>query len=479
MTIVEKYRPSFHYTPRKNWMNDPNGMVYFNGEYHLFYQHDNYDRVFSDMSWGHAISTDLIHWQEYPKAIVPDDDGLGMIFSGSAVVDKNNCAGFGPNTLIAFYTSTAPRQQQCMAYSTDKGRTWTKYSGNPVIKNVEGGNIPNDFRDPKVMWHEGSQKWIMSLAVQDHIDFWSSHNLKDWDKESEFGHSSGSHNGVWECPDLFELPVDDDNSNKKWVLLVSINPGGPNGGSATQYFIGDFKEVDGKLTFVSNQKDEKWIDYGTDNYAGVTWANIENKVISIGWMSNWSYAFKVPTENWRGSMTIPRELKLKNILGDVIVTSNPIEGFENKFIESIAIDYVKLNSSVNVGEGLSTSRIKVKVDIDEVNDVGIEIGNSKGENVRIGYNLAKWYLYVDRSNAGEVASAPILSKLHKAKLERKLDKMEMEIFVDKASVEVFFNGGEYVMTEIIFPTEEFSMIKVYSDNETEIEEFQIRKLNRM
>ncbi|WP_139902303.1 glycoside hydrolase family 32 protein [Clostridium thermarum] len=478
MTIVEKYRPSFHYTPRKGWMNDPNGLVYFDGEYHLFYQHDNYDRVFQNMSWGHAISTDLVHWEEYPKAIVPDDDGLGMIFSGSAVVDKNNCAGFGANTLIAFYTSTNPRQQQCMAYSTDKGRTWTKYSGNPVIKNVQGGNIPNDFRDPKVIWHEDSQKWIMSLAVQDHIDFWSSRNLKDWEKESEFGHGSGSHNGVWECPDLFELEVDGDKNNKKWVLIVSINPGGPNGGSATQYFIGDFKEADGKLTFISDQKDEKWIDYGTDNYAGVTWFNIQNKVISIGWMSNWSYADKVPTENWRGAMTIPRELKLKNIQGDIIVTSEPIEALQRKFEHTIATTAdVKINSDIKVGKELSSSRIKMKVDIDEVSDVGIEFSNRVGENIRIGYNLAKWYLYVDRSNSGKVDYAPILNKLHKAKLERRLDKLDMEIFVDKSSVEVFFNGGEYVMTEIIFPTEEFSMVKVYSDNKTEIREFQIESLS--
>ncbi len=344
--MIEKHRPVYHYTPKKNWMNDPNGMVYFEGEYHLCYQHDKYDKVFSDMSWGHAISTDLIHWEEQPKAIVPDKDGLGMIFSGSAVVDKNNCAGFGENALIAFYTNTSPRQQQSMAYSTDKGRTWTKYSGNPVIKNEKGGNIPDDFRDPKVMWHKDSEKWIMSLAVKDHIEFWSSHNLKDWTKESEFGQELGAHGGVWECPDLFELPVDGDEKNKKWVLFVSINPGGPNGGSATQYFVGDFKEIDGKMTYVTNQE-EKWIDYGTDNYAGVTWSNIENKAIVIGWMSNWCYAFDVPTCNWRGAMTIPRELELKNLDGEFWVTSKPIEALEKIIGESIAsIEEINLNSTI-------------------------------------------------------------------------------------------------------------------------------------
>jgi fructan beta-fructosidase len=477
---VEKYRPIYHYTPKQNWMNDPNGMVYFDEEYHLFYQHDKYDKVFGDMSWGHAISTDLVSWEEYPKAIVPDNDGLGMIFSGSTVVDKNNCTGFGVNTLVAFYTSTNPRQQQCMAYSTDKGRTWTKYSENPVIKNEKGGNIPDDFRDPKVMWHKDSEKWIMSLAVKDHIEFWSSYNLKDWTKESEFGQELGAHGGVWECPDLFELPIDGNETNKKWVLLVSINPGGPNGGSATQYFVGSFKEINGKLNYISSQSVEKWIDYGTDNYAGVTWSNIENKAIVIGWMSNWSYAGKVPTENWRGAMTIPRELELKTIEGDLFVVSKPIEALEKIVGESIAaIEDVKLNSTINVGEELSSSRIKVEMDIVDAEDMGIELSNRQGENVQIGYNIGKGYLYVDRSKSGENNFSPEFARVNKIKLDRKLEKLDMQIFMDKASIEVFFNNGAYVMTQIIFPTEDYSMVKIFSDNKVEIREFEIRRIKKM
>lgn len=477
MSVVEKHRPVYHFTPKKNWMNDPNGMVYFEGEYHLCYQHDNYDKVFSDMSWGHAISTDLVHWEECAKAIVPDNDGLGMIFSGSAVVDENNCAGFGVNTFLAFYTSTMPRQQQSMAYSIDKGNTWIKYSRNPIIKNEKEDNIPDDFRDPKVIWHKGCQIWIMSLAVKDHIEFWSSYNLKDWAKESEFGKGLGAHGGVWECPDLIELPVDANDNNKKWVLLVSINPGGPNGGSATQYFVGDFKELNGKMTYISSQEEEKWLDYGTDNYAGVTWSNVENKAIIIGWMSNWSYAKQVPTKNWRGAMTIPRELELKNIEGEILVTSKPIQNLEKIIGKSIAtIDDVKLNSNINVGKELSASRIKIEMDIALIKNMEIEIGNVKGENVRIGYDVQNGYLYVDRRNSGEKNFKEGFAKLHKAKVSRKLEKLEMEIFLDKASIEVFFNRGEYVMTEIIFPTEDFTRVKVISDGITEIRRFDIKTI---
>jgi fructan beta-fructosidase len=478
--VVEKYRPAYHFTPRENWMNDPNGMVYFEGEYHLFYQHDKYDKVFNDMSWGHAISTDLVHWEQYPKAIVPDQDGLGMIFSGSTVVDKHNSSGFGMNTLVAFYTGTKPRQQQCMAYSVDKGRTWTKYMGNPIIKNEEGGIIPDDFRDPKVMWHKDSEKWIMSLAVKDHIEFWSSTNLKNWTKESEFGYGLGAHGGVWECPDLIQLAIDNNENNRQWVLLVSINPGGPNGGSATQYFVGDFKNLDGKMTYICSQEKELWIDHGTDNYAGVTWSNVESKSIVMGWMSNWSYADKVPTKNWRGAMTIPRELELKNIEGRVLITTKPAGALEKITGETIdIIDDIKINSNIKIGHGLSASRLTVELYTSESKDIGLEIGNLMGENVRIGYNRVREYLYVDRSNSGESSFKEGFAKLHKAKINKKLNKLKMEIFIDKSSVEVFFNNGEHVMTEIIFPTEEFTLVKIFSDNKTEIRKFNIKGINKI
>ncbi len=295
---MEQHRPHFHFTPESMWMNDPNGMVYYEGEYHLFYQHHPDDVVWGPMHWGHAVSTDLVHWEHLPIALYPDE--YGYIFSGSAVVDWKNTSGFGSKhnpPLIAIFTyhdvdgeqaGNNDYQTQGIAYSIDKGRSWTKYENNPVLPNPG----IKDFRDPKVIWYEPDQKWIMTLAAHDNVRFYSSPNLKDWIFESEFGKGIGAHGGVWECPDLFPMELD---GTQKWVLLVSLNDGGPNGGSGTQYFIGDF---DGKTFINDNSKNQiLWLDYGRDNYAGVTWSDIpdeDGRRIFMGWMSNWSYAEVVP-----------------------------------------------------------------------------------------------------------------------------------------------------------------------------------------
>ncbi|CAF4628244.1 unnamed protein product, partial [Rotaria sp. Silwood2] len=282
----EPHRPKIHFSPKAHWMNDPNGMVYNNGTYHLFFQYNPFSSIWGPMHWGHATSSDMIHWKEQPIAIYPDS--LGTIFSGSAVVDKNNTAGFAKNgkmPLVAIYTQHNEAgekagnndfQNQSIAYSNDDGKTWIKYSGNPVIKNPG----IKDFRDPKVMWYEAQKKWLMTLATKDRITFYSSKDLKNWIKESEFGETIGAHDGVWECPDLFSM---DDNGKKVWVLIVNLNPGGPNKGSATQYFVGNF---DGS-TFIPFNTTIKWIDYGPDEYAGITWSNTGNRKIFLGWMSNW------------------------------------------------------------------------------------------------------------------------------------------------------------------------------------------------
>lgn len=308
----EQHRPQIHFSPKEKWMNDPNGMVYLNGNYHLFFQYHPGSTIWGPMHWGHAISKDLIHWDEQPIALYPDS--LGTIFSGSAVLDFNNTSGFGKDgkiPLIAIFTHhdtigakarTNNYQSQSIAYSLDEGKTWTKYANNPVVKNPG----IRDFRDPKVMWYEDGKKWVMTLATKDRVTFYSSKNLKEWTKESEFGETVGAHGGVWECPDLFPLKYKGDNV---WVLMVSINPGGPNKGSATQYFTGKF---DGK-NFTPFQTDTRWIDYGTDNYAGVTWSNTRDRKIFLGWMSNWQYARVVPTEKWRSAMTVPRDLNLEKI----------------------------------------------------------------------------------------------------------------------------------------------------------------------
>ncbi len=308
----EQHRPQFHFSPEKGWMNDPNGLVYFKNTYHLFYQYFPDSTVWGPMHWGHAVSKDLAHWKHLPIALYPDS--LGYIFSGSVVADKNNTSGFqngndGP--LVAIFTyhdmkkekaSRIDRESQAIAYSNDEGNSWTKYTGNPVIKNKGD----QDFRDPKVFWHEASSRWIMPLAVHDHLEIYSSPNLISWVKESEFGSADGAHGGAWECPDLFPLKTNE--GIEKWVLIQNIDRGSISGGSGRQYFVGDFN---GK-TFVNENSPETilWIDYGADNYAGVTWFGIpDSRRIFIGWMSNWDdYATRVPTKNWRSAMTIPREL---------------------------------------------------------------------------------------------------------------------------------------------------------------------------
>lgn len=322
-------------------MNDPNGMFYLNGIYHLYFQYYPKGNVWGPMHWGHAISKDLISWKEQPIALYPDK--LGLIFSGSAVVDYKNTSGFGKNgiiPIIAIYTyhnlegekaKEIDFQTQAIAYSLDEGLTWTKYNKNPVIANPG----IKDFRDPKVIWDTKNSTWILVLAARNKIMFYSSKNLKNWKLESSFGQDYGQHGGVWECPDLFPIKVEESDETK-WVLIVSINPAAPNGGSGTQYFIGDF--IGNKFTIdpnFSKQLDTQkavWIDYGRDNYAGVTWSNIPKKdgrSLFIGWMSNWDYARDVPTETWRSAMTIPRELKLNKIANKYILTSKPVTEFSN------------------------------------------------------------------------------------------------------------------------------------------------------
>ncbi|MEE3448397.1 MAG: DUF4980 domain-containing protein, partial [Bacteroidales bacterium] len=303
---TEKFRPEYHHSPAYGWMNDPNGMFYLNGVYHLYYQWNPYGSQWENMTWGHSSSTDLINWKHEPTAI--ERDNLGTIFSGSCIVDKNNTAGFGQNAVVAFYTTEGRNQVQCLAYSTDGGKTFTKYDGNPILTDEN-----RDFRDPKVFWNDQINAWNMILAVGQEMKIYSSKNLKDWTFESSFGSGFGCHDGVWECPDLIKF-------GDKWVLICNINPGGIFGGSATQYFIGDF---DGKK-FVSTQKDTKWLDYGKDHYATVTFSNApDNRKIAIAWMSNWQYGNNVPTKQFRSANSVPRDLFIFEADGDKFCGSKP------------------------------------------------------------------------------------------------------------------------------------------------------------
>jgi len=457
----EQYRPQIHFSPKKGWMNDPNGMVYNEGVYHLFFQYYPGATVWGPMHWGHATSPDMIHWTEQPIALYPDS--LGYIFSGSAVVDKNNTSGFGKGgkvPLVAIYTNhdttgekagSNDYQNQSIAYSLDNGKTWTKYSGNPVVKNPG----IKDFRDPKVSWNEERKKWIMTLATKDRITFYSSSNLKDWTKESEFGEKVGAHGGVWECPDLFPL---DYNGKKVWVLIVNINPGGPNVGSATQYFTGNF---DGHA-FTPDDTTTKWLDYGPDEYAGITWSNTGNRRIFLGWMSNWDYANIVPTQNWRSAMTIPRELGIVQINNQFRITSQPAKELNAITKPATALINVKATDYTVANTAKQTTPYKLSLTTNELKDFSITFSNEAGEQLVIGYDKAANQYYIDRTKAGESSFKQSFAGRAVAPRFAQKPPMDITLIMDAASVELFADGGLTTMTSIFFPKSLLNQIHVQS-----------------
>jgi fructan beta-fructosidase len=465
----ENHRPLFHFTPEAHWMNDPNGLVFFNNKYHLFYQYYPGSTVWGPMHWGHATSTDLVHWQHKPVALYPDS--LGYIFSGSAVADVNNTSGFGKDgkiPLVAIFTHHDDKgekagnntfQNQSIAYSLDDGETWTKYDSNPVLKNPG----IKDFRDPKVSWHDATKKWIMTLATLDRITFYSSPDLKQWKKESEFGEKVGAHGGVWECPDLFPLKHD---GKDIWLLLVSINPGGPNGGSGTQYFTGQF---DGH-TFTPYQTDTRWIDYGPDNYAGVTWFNTGERKIFLGWMSNWDYAKEVPTEKWRSAMTVPRDLSLEKIGDKYYIASTPskeLDALKDKKIE------LKENKARLNGGAI------LRFTADMHNDFSVVLSNDSSEKTVIGYDKALNQYYIDRTASGKTsfnkgfASRPVAPRVAVT------DSAGITLIIDVASVELFADEGVTVMTGIFFPGEDYNEITIEAKEKSAIKAIELTAVKPM
>lgn len=454
---LENYRPDYHFTPPSGWMNDPNGLVYLDGEYHLFYQHYPDSTVWGPMHWGHAISKDLVTWEHFPIALKPDN--LGYIFSGSAIFDAQNTSELGTKDnppLVAIYTyhdmdgeksGRTDYQNQGIAFSLDKGRTWAKYKGNPVLPN-QG---IKDFRDPKVSKikaPDGSDSWLMTLAAQDRIQFFSSKDLKEWIFLSEFGQEVGAHGGVWECPDL--LPFETPSGQQKYVLLVSINPGGPQKGSATQYFIGDFK--DGK--FSPDDTMIRWLDFGPDNYAGVTWSNVpaeQNRTLFIGWMSNWLYGQVVPTENWRSALTLVRALSLFEVEGTLLLKSAPVAELKNLRGEEILI--------YNDSSGLPSQAVEITAEIENSESFSILFSNELGE--KLGVIKNQGLISIDRSMAGKKEFHPDFATVHSAPMSWKAE--HIRIFLDAHSIEVFVNEGELVMTSIIFPSSPWKKIEISSN----------------
>jgi len=473
----EQYRPLIHFTPQSNWMNDPNGLVYQNGTYHLFYQHNPNAAVWGPMHWGHATSKDMIHWQHDPIALYPDD--LGTIFSGSAVLDKNNTSGFGKDgkaPLVAIFTHHDEKaikvgrkdfQNQSLAYSLDEGKTWVKYSDNPVLRSP---NNP-DFRDPKVMWHEPTQRWIMSLAVADHLNFYSSTNLKVWNKETEFGLNNGAHGGVWECPDLISFERD---GKTIWVLIVNINPGGPNKGSGIQYFVGDF---DGHQ-FKPYSKNIKWLDFGPDNYAGVTWSNTGSRNILAGWMSNWLYANLVPTETWRNGLTIARELGLEKYSGEYYVTSKPVKEIVGIQSGSLSFRDVEISKGFDLMQRVKNASIPCQIELDMLKRKNFELilSNPNGEELVFGFNKEKNEYYIDRTKSGKTDFHPDFAGISTAPRISSDSRMKTTLVIDKTSIEVFADGGLSVMTGIFFPTVPYNKIMMRSSDGAVVNELQYHGL---
>lgn len=464
MPYTEKHRPQLHFSPSFGWMNDPNGMVYFDGEYHLFYQYYPDSTVWGPMHWGHAVSQDLVHWEHLPIALEPDS--LGYIFSGSAVVDKNNTSGFGfPDNppLVAIFTHHDMQAQkagaltyetQSIAYSVDRGRTWQKFSGNPVLENPG----LKDFRDPKVIWHEESQRWVMVVAAGDRVQFYTSVDLKSWSFASEFGEEDGAHGGVWECPDLFPLKVQD---ALKWVLLVNMNPGHPAGGSGTQYFVGDF---DGQ-TFNNDNNPARtlWMDAGADNYAGVTWSDAPggtNHRYLIGWMSNWAYAQVVPTHPWRSAMTLSRKLELEETIEGARLISTPVAALQSLRTQAVAFSRGDHHGEVSLLQNVDDKNGMYEIELEIIKPsegrVELEFFNSAGDLLKVGYDVDQNEYYIDRLTAGTNEFSDKFSSRHVAPCEYVPDTLDMHLILDVSSIELFADGGKTVMTDLFFPRGIFS-----------------------
>ena len=419
----EKFRPAYHHTPAYGWMNDPNGMYYKDGVYHLYYQYNPYGSMWENMTWGHSTSKDLIHWEAQPLAIEPD--ALGAIFSGSCVVDKQN------NQVVAFYTSAGKAQVQSMAISKDNGLTFEKYAGNPVLVSTE-----EDFRDPKAFWNPDIQKWNLVLAVGQEMRFYSSSNLKDWTYESAFGQEYGCHDGVWECPDLMKLPVRG-TDKQKWMLICNINPGGPFGGSATQYFVGEF---DGHK-FTCEHKDTRWMDYGKDHYATVTFDNApDGRKIALAWMSNWQYANQVPTKQFRSANSVPRDLDLFEHNGQTYCGVTPSK-------ELLALR----------GQTVSKLPKTCEIVVDVKGSTEILLSNTLGEQVVMKYDAAKQTFTMDRTRSyasfSEAFPVETIAPTYG-------DIKQLRIFIDNCSIEAFDAEGKMAMTNLVFPNEPYNNIKV-------------------
>lgn len=454
-------RPHYHFTPPQMWLNDPNGLVCLDGEYHLFYQFHPESTIWGPMHWGHAVSRDLLNWQHLPIALFPDENG--MIYSGSAVIDRKNTSGFGEKALVAIFTYDKDmKETQNLAYSTDRGRTWTKYAGNPVIP---APDPISDFRDPKVFWHE--DHWVMSLAAGDSILFYVSQDLIHWEQSGSFGGGFGCTDSVWETPDLFQLPVDGSDAHR-WILTVGVGNGAPAGGSGTQYFIGHF---DGRNFTSENPRDTiLWADYGADYYAPQSWNDEpDGRRLMIGWMNNWPYARLIPESGWRGSFSIIREAALTRTTNGIRLLHRPIHELQPLRSAHLQWRNVTIQPGTNLLADVRGQSLEIAAEFQishEVDSFGLRVRVGRDEHTTIGYNVKDAQLYVDRTGSGQVDFHESFARVHTADLSPIDHVIRLQIFVDSISAEVFANDGLVVFSECIFPHEESQGLELFVEGGT-------------
>ena len=479
---TEKFRPVYHHTPLYGWMNDANGLVYKDGEYHLYFQYNPYGSKWGNMHWGHSVSKDLVHWEHLAPAIARDT--LGHIFSGSSIVDQENVAGYGVESILVFYTSASDKngQIQCLAFSKDNGRTFTKYEKNPILCPADG---LRDFRDPKVFRYEPEDKWVMIVSADKEMRFYDSKNLKDWNYMSSFGEGYGVQPCQFECPDMVELPVDGDLNRKKWALIVNVNPGCYFGGSATQYFTGNFDGT--KFSCDSQPNVTKWLDWGKDHYATVCFSNTGERTIAVPWMSNWQYCNIVPTKQFRSANALPRELSLYTQDGEIYLSAVPVPEIKTLRKEKKEIPAFTVANDYHIDSLLADNdgayELALEITVGEAEIMGFNLFNDKGEKVDIYFNLPEKRLVMDRTKSGIVdfgkKSVSHEIEVHDRRKTtsinyiddfalatwapiKKENKYTLDVFVDKCSVEIFLNGGKVAMTNLIFPSEPYNRMCFYS-----------------
>lgn len=479
---TEKFRPVYHHTPLYGWMNDANGLVYKDGEYHLYFQYNPYGSKWGNMHWGHSVSKDLVHWEHLAPAIARDT--LGHIFSGSSIVDQENVAGYGVESILVFYTSASDKngQIQCLAFSKDNGRTFTKYEKNPILCPADG---LRDFRDPKVFRYEPEDKWVMIVSADKEMRFYDSKNLKDWNYMSSFGEGYGVQPCQFECPDMVELPVDGDLNRKKWALIVNVNPGCYFGGSATQYFTGNFDGT--KFSCDSQPNVTKWLDWGKDHYATVCFSNTGERTIAVPWMSNWQYCNIVPTKQFRSANALPRELSLYTQDGEIYLSAAPVPEIKTLRKEKKEIPAFTVANDYHIDSLLADNdgayELALEITVGEAEIMGFNLFNDKGEKVDIYFNLPEKRLVMDRTKSGIVdfgkKSVSHEIEVHDRRKTtsinyiddfalatwapiKKENKYTLDVFVDKCSVEIFLNGGKVAMTNLIFPSEPYNRMCFYS-----------------